>query len=201
MSDRRQKRRPPMTGIFVVSIEDRDLFRLVAALLVCLLLALVAFAVAQDRTNTAQDSTNARLDTNASKIAANTRRIARQARSDVARSRRADARQCARENLVRAEVHVAYQQKQPMPAPEAFAREPILRVLLVVNRARQVKGLTRVRRNLPILECSPNLRGDAAYPLTPRQQGRFVELYKAGRLKPVPSARDAATGPDELKTP
>lgn len=191
MSDRRQKRRPPMTGIFVVSIEDRDLFRLVAALLVCLLLGLVAFAIAQDRTNT-------RLDSNSNKIAGNTRRIARQARSDVARSRRADARQCARENLVRAEVHVAYQQKQPMPPPEAFAREPILRVLLVVNRARQAKGLLRVRRNLPILECAPNLRGDAAYPLTPRQQGRFVELYKAGRLKPVPSARDAATGPDEL---
>lgn len=173
----------PRQGIVIVSVEDRDLFTVVVVMLATLIVGLGVFAWAQTRTN--------------ARVTANSDRIERQSKLDLLRSRHADARQCARENLVRAEVHVAYQQEQPMPPPEAFAAEPILRVLLDSSRTVQAHGLKRVRRNLPILECSPNLKGNPAYPLADKKQGRFVELYRHGRLDPTPGWDAANTGPDE----
>lgn len=173
----------PQQGILIVNIEDRDLFAVVVVMLAALMVGLATFAIMQHRTNV--------------RITRNADEIARQAKVDLVRSRHADARQCARENLVRAEVHVAYQLQQPMPPPEAFAAEPILRVLLDSARRVQEHGLKRVRRNLPILECAPNLTGAAAYPLADKKQGRFVELYRKGRLDPTPGWHAANTGPDE----
>lgn len=173
----------PQQGIFIISVEDRDLFTLIAVMLATLIGTLGMFAYLQHKTN--------------GRITANSDRIEDQSKLELLRSRRADARQCARENLVRAEVHVAYQHEQPMPPPEAFAAEPILRVLLDSARAVQKHGLDRVRRNLPILECSPNLKGNPAYPLADKKQGRFVELYRRGRLDPTPGWSAANTGPDE----
>lgn len=190
MTEPNEKRKDGLAGIFVISVEDRHLFALVA----CLLVALIGFMTVFEIT---QRNTTDRISKNTDDIGDNTDRIDRQETRDVVRLRRADARLCARENLVRAEVHVAYQQQQPMPAPEAFVGEPILKVLLDQAREIQERGLQRVRTNLPILECAPNLRGKAAFPLPPEKQKRFVQLYVEGRLSAVPDAGDAATGPDE----
>lgn len=176
-------KRRPLAGMLIINVDDRMLFRFVCALMFIAIFGNGALSLLGITT--------------ANRVSKNSKAIARQAHDDARHSRRADARQCARENLVRAEVHVAYQLEQPMPPPEAFRAEPILKVLLNVARQSQQNGLTRVRRNLPILECKPNLRGHPAYPLTTQKQKRFVELYEAGLLDPTPSASDAQTGPDE----
>lgn len=176
-------KRRPLAGVLIVSVDDRKLLTLVCAILVVAVFGNAALSLLGIRT--------------ANRVSENSAAIAKQEGKDIRRSRHADARQCARENLVRAEVHVAYQTGQPMPPPEAFLSEPILRVLVNVARANQANGLKRVRRNLPILECQPNLRGEPAHPLTDKKQKRFVELYEAGLLDPTPSASDAQTGPDE----
>lgn len=182
MSTEPDKKRP-LHGLFVLNVEDRKLFAFVAALLAVFLLGTGTLSVLGIVT--------------ANRVSKNSKAIADKQRHDTRHSRRSDARQCARENLVRAEVHVAYQTGQPMPPPEAFLAEPILKVLVNVARTNQAHGLKRVRRNLPILECSPNLHGRPAYPLTDERQKRFVVLYEHGKLDPTPSARDAQTGPDE----
>lgn len=184
------ERKKPGTGILVVSVEDRDLFKFVAALVISLILALSAFAVAQHRTNK-------RIDKSQKAIAGNSVRIELQDRADTTRLRRTDARICARDNLERAEIHVAYSQQTPLPPPEAFESAPILAVLLDSARKVQLGGLARVRRTLPILECSPHLHGKPAYALSARQQKRFVKLYSSGKLKATPTPEDAAKGPDE----
>lgn len=184
------KRKEGLAGVVVISVEDRHLFALVACLLVGLIGFMAVFAITQRHTTDV-------ISKNTDDIGDNTDRIDRQETRDVIRLRRADARLCARENLVRAEVHVAYQQQQPMPPPEAFVEQPILKVLLDQAREIQDRGLQRVRTNLPILECAPNLKGRPAYPLLPEKQKRFVELYVEGRLSAVPNAGDAVTGPDE----
>lgn len=174
----------------MISVEDRHLAGLVGAMLVGLIGFMVVFGITQHNTITG-------ISDNTDEIRENTVRIDKQEHHDTRLLRRADARLCARENLVRAEVHVAYQQRQPMPPPEAFLSSPILKVLLDRARSVQKEGLRRVRDNLPILECAPNLRGQPAYALTDRKQRRFVDLYVHGRLTAVPTAEDAAAGPDE----
>jgi hypothetical protein len=198
------KKRQPMHGLFVLSVEDRKLFFFVVALLLVFLVGIGTLGGLALHTANRVDKTSRHVAANTRHVVRNTRAIAAQQRRDAAQqredtlhSRHSDARQCARENLVRAEIHVAYQSGQAMPPPENFASEPILRVLLNAARENQEHGLKRVRRNLPILECAPNLTGHSAYPLSARKQKRFVELYEAGKLDPTPSALDAQTGPDE----
>jgi hypothetical protein len=188
MSDRKK----PGTGILVVSVEDRDLFKFVAALVLCLILALGAFAYSQWRTNN-------RIDKSQADIVENTIRIEAQDRADTVRLRRTDARICARDNLERAEIHVAYSQETPLPPPESFGQQSsILAVLLEGARKVQINGLKRVRRTLPILECAPHLEGKPAFPLSPKLQKRFVKLYSSGKLHATPTPEDAAKGPDEV---
>lgn len=173
----------PLHGLFVLNVEDRKLFVFVSSLLALFLVATTVLSILGMVT--------------ANRVSKNSKAIAKQQRDDTRHSRRSDARQCARENLVRAEVHVAYQSGQPMPPPEQFAEEPILRVLLNAARTNQEDGLRRVRRNLPILACAPNLKGRPAYALTDDRQKRFVELYESGKLDPTPSADDAQVGADK----
>ena len=114
--------------------------------------------------------------------------------------READARMCARANLTRAEIHVAYQnpQNDPMNLPPGLGdTEPYLLHLLKLSERNRQIGLERVQRFLPILDCSPNLEGEAAKPYPRGKQRKFVQQYKAGKLDPTPEASDADTGPDE----
>lgn len=179
----KEKHHNPLHGLLVFSVEDRALFLFVIALFTIAVVGVGVLGFLGVHT--------------ANRVDKNSKAIARQANRGTELLRRADARICARENLVRAEVHVAYQSGQPMPTPERFASEPILQVLLDGARQNQENGLKRVRRNLPILECSPNLKGRAAYALPDEKQKRFVTLYEKGKLDPTPSALDAQTGPDE----
>lgn len=181
MSTERDEGKRAHHGLFVLNVEDRKLFAFVAALLLVAVVGTGTLSCASLKIS--------------NRVSKNSAAIASQQRSDTIRARRSDARICSRENLVRAEVHVAYQSGQPMPPPEKFANEPILQVLLSAARANQQGGLKRVRRNLPILGCAPNLKGRPAYALPEKKQKRFVELYEDSKLDPTPSARDAQVGP------
>lgn len=124
----------------------------------------------------------------------NTTRIDRNERRDVLRSNQAAARICARENLVRAEVHVAYQAGSiDLGRVRQFgAAEPLLVQLLRLSEGRRHVSLKRVRTLLPILDCSPNLTGRPAKALLPCAQREFVNLYLAGKLDPLPGAGSIA---------
>lgn len=114
--------------------------------------------------------------------------------------READARICARENLVRAEIHVAYQNPQNSPKripPQVRSVEPLLLQLLKVGEKSRQDSLKRVRRLLPILDCSPNFHGESAKPYSVAKQRNFVKQYQLGKLDPTPEASDVKTGPDE----
>lgn len=133
------------------------------------------------------------VQTNQSDINANNARLAKLERRNVGLLRHAAFRICARGDLVRAEVHSAYQQKVPPADPQLSANEPILAFLLQGAERNREVSLKRVRRNLPILDCRPNLRGEAAVPLPRERQALYVERYLANQLDPTPG--DAVLSP------
>lgn len=93
-------------------------------------------------------------------VVRNTHRISERERADNAALRSAAFRLCARDMQTRADLH----------ASALGIKRPELR-------------LARERR-LPILDCSPNLRGEAAAMVPLETQRRYVRLH-VGRRRPV----------------
>jgi hypothetical protein len=101
---------------------------------------------------------------------------------DTASLRTAAFRICARDQLDRAEIHAAY--ATPIIIPQSA--DPIVIQLLSSAEAQRKVSLRRVRANLPILDCKPNLEGNPADPLGPKGQRSFVAKYLQGLLDPTP---------------
>lgn len=120
----------------------------------------------------------------------NSNRISDQEALDIKAAREAAYRQCARGNLTRAEIHVAYQQPPtPMGVLKRIRKdEPALFSLIAAGQERQRLSLVRVQNLNPILECGPNLRGNSATPLSRKAQERYVRRYEKQLLNPLPAA-------------
>lgn len=96
----------------------------------------------------------------------NTNRIDSLTRELDERDRGTSATGCARINRIRAEFQVLYDAKG------------------------DVRGLRRVQRNLPILQCETPLEGKPPTARGRQAQDRFVCLYRTNQLKPLPSVED-----------
>lgn len=116
-------------------------------------------------------------------VSNNTDAIGRLERHDRDALRSAAFRICYRQQLERAEIHAAYATPIVVP-PDA---DPIIATLLNGAETQRRVSLARVRRNLPILDCSPNLHGKQAQPVTITDQQSFVARYLAGLLDPSPA--------------
>jgi hypothetical protein len=155
------------------------LVRILVVVLVCLLAIMVVGGVWLARTAKQAETNSERAD----RLSRVVRVLERNDRDTL---RRAAFRICARDNLERAAIHAAYQQKVPPVDPAALEAEPILAFLLDSGAAQRRFFLDLTRKNLPILNCRPNLDGNPAEPLSTERQARFVARYLKKRLDPTP---------------
>lgn len=180
MKPNRDTDRAP-AGLLIVNVTDRVLFGL---LLACIAITLLGWGgigfVALTNVGRIDDQADAR-----SRLV---KRIDAREAADNTALREAAARICARENLTRAELHYIYATAPNQATTRAQAAS--------LERGRDA-ALRRVRHSLPILDCSPNLKGRRARALSASGQARFVKAYGAGELDPTPEADDVNTGPDE----
>lgn len=112
----------------------------------------------------------------------NADKIAKIERKDRNALRRATYYICFRQQLERAEIHAAYSNPITVPA----GSDPVVAVLLSAAEVERKRSLARVRDNLPILNCKPNLKGRPAVPKHAAGQRSFVARYLAGLLDPNP---------------
>lgn len=140
----------------------------VALFAVCAVLSYVAFSTASSANATAN-----RVSLNADRIAAVERRDRRALRG-------ASYRTCEREQRDRAEQHL-----RAGLSPPAVIVKLVRQLGLPDELAKQV-SIGAVRLRLPIFDCSPNLYGRQARPLTAREQARYVHRYATGKLNPNP---------------
>lgn len=97
-------------------------------------------------------------------------------------------RVCERENPVRAEIHLVYDQgpmKVPLTVKRNLPHEPALAGLLGLQAAQFHTAKLRAKSGVPILDCQPNLTGGHALVLTDAQQRRYVDAYRRHRLDPI----------------
>jgi hypothetical protein len=97
-------------------------------------------------------------------------------------------RVCERENPVRAEIHLVYDQgptKIPTVVTRELQGEPALAYLLGLQGTQFQTAQARAKAGVPILDCQPNLTGDHALVLSPKAQDRYVDAYRHHRLDPI----------------
>lgn len=112
-------------------------------------------------------------------------------KTSVRTTRDSNTRICARADLDRAEIQLAYQ-TAPLTIPKSVQKtEPALAGLLVITSGQRQVNLGRVHYTLPILDCTPNIRGARAVPFSPKRQAQLVEAYRKCKLDPTPSVDDA----------
>ena len=105
----------------------------------------------------------------------NTDKIADVERADRIATFRASWRGCARDMLERADQRVSDAAVAELPGIRALIPEQLI-----------IQSVQRREMTLPILNCDPNLCGDGPYGLSPAEQRRFVALYAAGQMDPIP---------------
>lgn len=115
------------------------------------------------------------LGLTADKSSQNSTKIKDQEKKDTILIRDAAWRNCARDNLVRADQHVTQDSviKNPMVI-KLFTKE-------IIQQA-----IERRNETIPVLNCDPNFCGTRPIPLRPNQQRIFLDKYKQGLLQAIP---------------
>lgn len=177
----------------------RELSILVGIVLFIVIVVAVVLGIGWASTVADLEESNKHITANTHRIRHLVKKLSGQEKEDVTKVRKAAARICARQNLERAEIHAAYQRPIVLLSPFdlLIKDEPVLDSILVGQESLRKVSLKRVHRLLPILDCEPNLRGRPATKRPSILQERFVNLYLAGKLDPIPGIAAVKNGPEE----
>jgi hypothetical protein len=147
----------------------------VIMLIVTTALSSAAIVIASNvRANTKQIARNsAQVGRNSAKLRAVEKR-------DRTALRGASYRTCEREQRDRAEQHL----RASLSPPAAIAK--LVRQLGLPSHLAKQVSIEAVRKRLPIFDCTPNLVGQQARPLSAAEQRKYVHRYAAGQLDSTP---------------
>lgn len=128
------------------------------------------------------------VESNSKRIDMVVRRLKLAEHLDTRFLRQAAYRNCYRDMITRAEIHVVYEAPdagKALSPSEIAGIDPGTMKLIAAGAVSRLEGQKRVRKQQPILDCEANLRGSQPNPLSRIEQDKFIENYRLGLLDPV----------------